>query len=91
MLSEIERFVNWARRRNPQARTHKDYQYDLNQFVAVLGERPLNGVTFQDIDHFVQAQLAREDGPSRRDAEALESFALAGAGLTREGSGPDGA
>ncbi len=38
MLAEITRFVNWVRRRNPQARTHKDYRYDLKQFVAVVGE-----------------------------------------------------
>jgi hypothetical protein len=29
MLSEIEQFVNWARRRSPNARTWKDYSYDL--------------------------------------------------------------
>lgn len=29
MLAEIEDFVNWVRRRNPQARTWRDYLYDL--------------------------------------------------------------
>ena len=31
MLSEIEQFVNWVRRRNSNARTWKDYGYDLRQ------------------------------------------------------------
>ena len=59
MLAEITRFVNWVRRRNPQARTHKDYRYDLKQFVAVVGERPPATITFQDIDRFVNFQVSR--------------------------------
>jgi hypothetical protein len=42
MFNEIERFVNWMRRRNPQARTWRDYSYDLKQFLAVVGERSLS-------------------------------------------------
>jgi hypothetical protein len=34
MLSEIDAFVNWLRRRNPAARTWRDYGYDLRQFVG---------------------------------------------------------
>jgi len=40
MLAEIESFINWVRRRNPTARTWRDYGYDLAQFVAVVGHRP---------------------------------------------------
>jgi len=40
MLKEIEQFVNWVRRRNTQARTWRDYGYDLKQFVAVVGDKP---------------------------------------------------
>jgi hypothetical protein len=29
MLSQIEEFVNWIHRRNPEARTWRDYNYDL--------------------------------------------------------------
>jgi hypothetical protein len=52
MLSEIEQFVNWVRRRSPQARTWKDYSSDLQQFIAdcqvglvleLLDETPDNG------------------------------------------------
>jgi hypothetical protein len=39
MLSEIERFVNWVRRRNPQARTWRDYSYDLRQFPTIYSVR----------------------------------------------------
>jgi site-specific recombinase XerD len=56
MLSEIERFVNWTRRRSPQARTWKDYGYDLRFFVQVVGDRPLKEITFRDIDRFIAIQ-----------------------------------
>lgn len=59
MLSEIDQFVKWVRRRNSQARTWRDYSYDLKQFAAVTGDRPPAAVTIQDIDLFVSVQLAR--------------------------------
>jgi len=39
MLAEIEQFVNWVHRRNPEARTWKDYGYDLHFFLQVVGDR----------------------------------------------------
>jgi len=60
MLSQIADFVNWLRRRNPQARTWRDYSYDLKQFVQVVGDRLPGEVSFQDIDRFILAQ--REQG-----------------------------
>ncbi len=59
MLSEIKCFVNWLRRRNPEARTWKDYGYDLQQFVSVVGDHPPGDVTIQDIDHFIIQQVSR--------------------------------
>jgi site-specific recombinase XerD len=56
MLAEIERFVNWARRRSPEAHTWRDYQCDLRFFVRVIGDRPPKDVTFRDIDRFVAWQ-----------------------------------
>jgi site-specific recombinase XerD len=53
MVKEIHSFVNWLRRRNPQARTWKDYRHVLNGFNAVVGEKSLNAVTVKDIDDFV--------------------------------------
>lgn len=60
MLAEVERFINWVRRRNSQARTWRDYQYDLKQFTQSLGEdRAANTVTLHDVDRFITQQAAR--------------------------------
>lgn len=59
MIDEITNFVNWLRRRNPRARTWRDYGYDLNQFVAIVGDKPPVAVTVQDVDTFITAQAAR--------------------------------
>jgi hypothetical protein len=50
MLTEIERCVNWVRRRNPYAHTWRDYRADLKQFLAVVGSRPPRAITFHDVD-----------------------------------------
>lgn len=59
MLADVERFVNWVRRRNPEARTWKDYGYDLRFFAQVVGDRKPNEITFHDIDLFVAVQSER--------------------------------
>lgn len=59
MLVEIERFVNWVHRRNSEARTWRDYGYDLHFFMEVVGDRPPNEVKFQDVDRFVILQRER--------------------------------
>jgi integrase/recombinase XerD len=59
MIDAITHFVNWLRRRNPQARTWRDYGYDLNQFVASVGDKSPAAVTIQDIDNFITDQAAR--------------------------------
>ena len=64
MLAEIEQFVNWVRRRNPEARTWKDYGYDLRFFVQVVGDRPLHEITFRDIDQFIAVQSEKGFKPS---------------------------
>ncbi|MEA1977278.1 MAG: tyrosine-type recombinase/integrase [Chloroflexota bacterium] len=76
MLAEITRFVNWVRRRNPHARTWRDYKYDLKQFVAVVGDRSPEEITFHDIDHFVNRQIARGLKPAtiNRRLTAITSF-----------------
>jgi site-specific recombinase XerD len=56
MLSEIKEFVNWVHRRNPQARTWRDYSYDLQLFAKVTGDIPLAAVTIRHVDTFVQQQ-----------------------------------
>lgn len=57
MLSEIERFVNWTRRRNPDARTWRDYGYDLRQFANSVKKNEPGKVEFSDIDSFIIDQL----------------------------------
>lgn len=64
MLNEIDKFVNWLRRRNPHARTWRDYGYDLKQFVAVVGDQPPEAVTFRDVDRFVNRQAAQGFKPT---------------------------
>lgn len=59
MIDEITCFVNWLRRRNPLARTWRDYGYDLSQFAAIVGDKPPAAVTLQDVDNFIIAQAAR--------------------------------
>jgi len=77
MLSQIEDFVNWVRRRNPQARTWRDYSYDLRQFAAVVGDHSPGEITHRDIDRFVNSQVSRGFKPAtvnRRLAAILAFF-----------------
>ena len=39
MVDEITSFVNWLRRRNPHARTWKDYRYVLARFHNAIGDK----------------------------------------------------
>lgn len=64
MLAEIERFVNWLRRRNPDAPTWRDYSYDLKPVADQVGELPPDAITFHDVDRFVTAQAARGFKPA---------------------------
>ena len=76
MLTEIEQFVNWLRRRNPTARTWRDYRTDLAQFAAVTGDCPPGEVTFREVDRFVSSQVARGFQPStvNRRLAAITAF-----------------
>jgi hypothetical protein len=46
MLVEIDRFIHWVRLRSPAARTWRDYGYDLRLFASVVGDLPLDTLTF---------------------------------------------
>jgi site-specific recombinase XerD len=59
MLAEIESFVNWVRRRSPEAHTWRDYRCDLHFFLEAVGDRPLKEITFKDIDHFISIQSGK--------------------------------
>jgi site-specific recombinase XerD len=76
MLVEIERFVNWLRRRNATARTWRDYGYDLQQFVEVVGDQPPAAITFHDVDRFVIQQAEHGFSPAtiNRRLAAVQSL-----------------
>lgn len=76
MLTEIEQFISWIRRRNPQARTWRDYQYDLKQFAVFMHNRDPVTLTFHDIDHFVSQQISQDLSPAtiNRRLAAVTSF-----------------
>ncbi len=79
MLFDIERFVNWVRRRNPEARTWRDYGYDLHQFVEIVGNRETREITFRDVDNFIVSQAERGFKPStinRRLAAVISLYAF---------------
>ena len=76
MFDEIERFVNWIHRRNPGAHTWQDYRCDLQQFAAIMGDRPPTAVTINDIDHFITVQVDQGLNPAtiNRHLAAILSF-----------------
>jgi site-specific recombinase XerD len=76
MLAEIDQFVNWVRRRNSEARTWKDYRYDLRQFAALVGDVPPGKITFHEVDRFVDLQKTRGFLPTtiNRRLASLISF-----------------
>jgi site-specific recombinase XerD len=76
MLSQIADFVNWLRRRNPQARTWRDYSYDLHHFAKAMGDLTLTRVTFHDIDRFVSLQVSQGYKPTtiNRRLAAIQAF-----------------
>lgn len=79
MLDEITRFVNWVRRRNPQAHTWQDYRCDLQQFVSVVGDRSPSEIKIEDIDAFINAQTVRGLHPAtinRRLAAVTSLYAF---------------
>jgi site-specific recombinase XerD len=59
MLTEVAQFVNWVYLRNTNARTWKDYSYDLKLFVQLIGDKPVDEITIRDIDHFIECQSER--------------------------------
>jgi site-specific recombinase XerD len=78
MLSQITDFVNWLRRRNPSARTWRDYSYDLHHFARAMEGRSPSQINFHDIDHFISLQVAQGYKPTtinRRLAAIMAFFA----------------
>jgi len=79
MLSEIDRFVNWVRRRSPEAHTWRDYRCDLKFFAASVGDLPPGKVTFREIDRFIAEQSEKGFKPAtinRRLASIVALYAF---------------
>ncbi len=76
MLIEIERFVNWERRHSPGACTWRNYVCDLRMFVAVVGDRSPEQITFREVDRFINQQSERSLKPStiNRRLAAIQSM-----------------
>lgn len=76
MLAEINLFVNWVRRRNPLARTWKDYSYDLHQFANLIGDSSPNQISFREVDRFVNQQVSKgfQASTINRRLAAIASF-----------------
>ncbi|MBN1933169.1 MAG: hypothetical protein JW934_00815 [Anaerolineae bacterium] len=63
MLSEIEQFHKWLRRKSPHASTPIHYANDLDLFFTWL-DKPPDAATFQDIDCYIEhCQSAAECAP----------------------------
>jgi len=75
MLSVIEEFVSWVRRRNPVARTWRYYGYDLHAFVEAIMDRPSGDITLRDVDRFVNLLVERglQPGTANRRLDATIS------------------
>lgn len=60
MLSEIEQFQKWLRRKSPRSSTHIHYISDLEQFFKWLSfhnarmDTPLDEVNVRDVDAFIE-------------------------------------
>lgn len=76
MFKQIDEFVKWHRRRNPSARTWRDYTYDLTQFHDFVGAKEPQAITFLDIDGFINHQSERGMSPKtiNRRLTAIGSF-----------------
>lgn len=76
MLSQIQEFVNYIRRRNMAARTWRDYSYDLQQFADLVGDRAPGTISFHDIDTFIKLQASKGFKPTtiNRRLNAIVSF-----------------
>lgn len=76
MFPEIDRFVNWVRRRNPTADTAKSYRYHLLQFAQVVGDCCPREVTLHDMGDFIafQADRGLKSSSINRSLTAITSF-----------------
>jgi site-specific recombinase XerD len=76
MLSKIERFSKWLRRKSPQATTCSNYTRDLKLFFGWI-KKPPDSITVQDIDAYIehcQTDLNHATATINRRLAAIRSF-----------------
>lgn len=75
MVSDVQRFGKWLRRKNPHATTRVHYLNDLKLFFAWAGKPP-NAITLLDVDAYIEhAQgLGHAVATVNRRLAALRSF-----------------
>lgn len=75
MLSEIEQFHKWLRRKSPHASTHIHYVNDLELFFA-WADKPPADITLRDIDAYIERcqQLEHATATINRRLAAIRTF-----------------
>ena len=75
MLSEIEQFQKWLRRRAPHSSTHIHYASDLELFFNISA-KSVGNVTMQDMDEFIEQSQKKGHATAtiNRRVAALCSF-----------------
>jgi integrase/recombinase XerD len=76
MKKDAERFENYLRRRYGDRSTPKHYSSDMRIFIQSIGAKPPSEVGTQNIDHFVDQQLAEGLSPAtvNRRLATLRTF-----------------
>lgn len=75
MLSEVEEFQKWLRRKAPQSSTHIHYASDLKKFFA-WASKPSREVTVRDVDAFIEhfQEVGHAIATINRRLAAIRSF-----------------
>ena len=75
MLSEIERFDKWLRRKSPHTTTHIHYTNDLELFFT-WANKPPSAITVRDVDKFIahSQQAGHSIATVNRRLASLRSF-----------------
>lgn len=75
MLTEVQQFSKWLRRKSPHASTARHYANDLKLFFH-WADKPPSQVTLRDIDHYIEhcQQAGHAIATVNRRLAALRSF-----------------
>jgi site-specific recombinase XerD len=75
MLTEVQQFSKWLRRKSPHTSTARHYSSDLKLFFQWAGKPP-SAVTLRDIDHYIEhcQQAGHAIATVNRRLAAVRSF-----------------